>query len=262
MEGSMFTKGRVAALVAEFLGTAILTLSVLYVITSQIAIGYFVAIGAGLVFFMLALVFGGISKTVFNPAISLGLWTIRKLTTKQTLSYIAAQMLGALAAFTLYEFLREGDFAWGNQSGGFDPQVLVAEIAGTAVFAFGFAAAMYKKLTGVVRATVFGASLTAGILIASLASFGLLNPAIAFSAQTWELTTYVLGPVLGAILGLNIYNLLFQASVAPVGVSVPAPVVIKSSAKTTTTKTATKTKAKPATKPAAKTAKKKSATKK
>lgn len=236
MEGSMFTRGRVAVLVAEFLGTAVLALTILAVFSSQINIGYFVAIGAGLAFFVLTLAFGGISGAVLNPAISLGLWTVRRLSTLRTFGYIVAQMLGALAAFALYEYLREADGAWGNQTSGFDPQVLVAEIAGTTIFAFGVAAALYQKLTGIVKAAVVGVSLTVGIIVAGLASFGLLNPAVAFSAQTWELSTYVLGPVLGAIIGLNLYNLVFRAHNAPATVRTSGGAqTVKSSPKATVT---------------------------
>jgi glycerol uptake facilitator-like aquaporin len=53
---------------------------------------------------------------------------------------------------------------------------------------------------------VVGSSLLFGILIASLAgSFGILNPAVAFSlhAMNW---TYLLAPLVGSVLGFNLYK--------------------------------------------------------
>jgi glycerol uptake facilitator-like aquaporin len=69
----MFTKEKVAMLVAEFLGTAILTLTVLSISTSNIGIGYFVSFGAGLVLLLMVFAIGGVSGAVINPAIAIGL---------------------------------------------------------------------------------------------------------------------------------------------------------------------------------------------
>lgn len=216
MEGAMFTKQRVAVLVAEFLGTAVWALAVLAVATSQIGLGYFVSFTAGLVVLLLVVIFGGITGGYFNPAVTLGLWTIRKLTALRAVGLIAAQLLGGLAAFTLFQYLRGGDYSWGNNAGGYEGTVLVAEVIGTAIFAFGIAAAIYQPLTGGMKAAIVGVALTVGVMTASISSLGLLNPAVAFAAERWELSTYVLGPVLGAIIGLNLYNLVYSSATAPV----------------------------------------------
>jgi aquaporin Z len=208
----MLTKQRVASLVAEFFGTAILALAVLAVATSQIGLGYFVAFGAGLALVLLVLSIGSVSGAVVNPALTIGLWTIRQISTLRAAAYLVVQLLGGVAAFGLFGYLTGND-TWTNRSQGFDSQLLVAEVIGTAIFAFGVAAAYFQRLSGTNKALLIGGSFSLGIIVASIASAAFLNPAVALAGQTWEWGTYVLGPVLGAIIGINLYSLLFAASV-------------------------------------------------
>lgn len=232
----MFTKQKVATLVAEFLGTAILALTVLAVSTSNIGIGYFVSFGAGLAMLLMVFAIGNVSGAVINPAIALGLWTVRKLSTIQTVLYIAVQLLGGLAAYALFSYLT--DKSWAN-AGEYDTKILVAEVVGTAVFAFGIAAAIFQKLDDAAKALTIGGSLTLGIMMASVASSGFLNPAVALGAHSWVWGTYVLGPVLGAVIGFNLYNLLFASSNTP-------SVVAKAEKASIVAAPVAKTKAKPA----------------
>lgn len=246
----MFTKQKVAALVAEFVGTALLALTVLSISTSNIGIGYFVSFGAGLTLLLMVLAIGNISGAVLNPAISLGLWTVRKLSTFQTVVYIAVQLLGGVAAYVLYNYLT--DQTLGDGTGKFDAQILVAEVLGTAVFAFGIAAAIFQRLEGTAKAVTIGGSLTLGIIVASIASAGFLNPAVALSAQVWVWGTYVLGPVIGAVIGFNLYNLLFAATnrtAVVAKVERTTTVVAEPAAPTVKKKTTSKAKKTPAKKP-------------
>lgn len=207
----MITKQRVAALVAEFVGTAILVMTVLSISTSNIGIGYFVSFGAGLTLLLMVLAIGNISGAVLNPAIAIGLWTVRKLSTFQTVAYIAVQLLAGVATYSLYTYLTDKSLD-GSAAGDFDTRLLVAEVIGTAVFAFGIAAAIFQRLEGATKALTIGGSLTLGIMVASVASAAFLNPAVALGAHSWVWGTYVLGPILGAIIGFNLYNLLFASS--------------------------------------------------
>lgn len=207
----MITKQRVAALVAEFVGTAILVMTVLAISTSNIGIGYFVSFGAGLTLLLMVIAIGNISGAVLNPAIALGLWTVRKLSTLQTVAYIAVQLLAGVAAYGLFTYLTDKSLG-GSSAGDFDTRILVSEVIGTAVFAFGIAAALFQRLEGTTKALAIGGSLTLGIMVASAASAAFLNPAVALGAHSWVWGTYVLGPILGAIIGFNLYNLLFASS--------------------------------------------------
>lgn len=100
----MFRKNKLAMLVSEFLGTAVLALAVLALSHSQLSYPYFIASAAGLTLVLLVVALAGISGAVFNPALTIGLWTVRKLRTLQALSYIIAQFAGAAAAWYLFVY--------------------------------------------------------------------------------------------------------------------------------------------------------------
>ena len=203
----MFRKNKLAMLVSEFLGTAVLALAVLALSHSQLSYPYFIASAAGLTLVLLVVALAGISGAVFNPALTIGLWTVRKLRTLQALSYIIAQFAGAAAAWYLFVYFTKLDNAKNN--GTYDARLLVAEAAGTFVFSFAVASAIYQRLSLGLKAFMVGGGLTAGAIIASLGSAGVVNPAVAFSVHQFGWGTYVLGPVLGAVVGFNLYNLLF-----------------------------------------------------
>jgi aquaporin Z len=208
----MFGKKKIAMILAEFLGTGALTLVVLGVAKSTIGIPYFVAIAAGLLIAAMTVVFGRVSGAHFNPAITLGLWSARQIKTVVAVVYIAAQMLGGVAAYWLYTYFSGSH--WSNM-GHFSAKVMVAEAVGTFVFSLAWAAAVYQKLDNHRAAFAVGAGLTLGAIIASAASIGFLNPAVALGARQWGWGTYVLGPVLGSIVGFNLYALLF-AETSPI----------------------------------------------
>lgn len=203
----MFRKNKLAMLVSEFLGTAGLTMAVLAVTHSQLSLPYFVATTAGLMLVIMVVALSGISGAVFNPALTIGLWTVRKLKSVQALSYIIAQFAGAAAAWYLFVYFTKLEGVKNN--GTYDPRILVAEVTGTFIFAFALAAAVYQRLSLGLKAFMVGGGLFAGAMVASLGSAGILNPAVAMSLHQWGWGTYVLGPVLGAVVGFNLYNLLF-----------------------------------------------------
>lgn len=246
----MFSKQKIAMLVAEFFGTAFLALTVLAVSTSNIGIGYFVSFAAGLTLILMVLAIGGISGAHINPAVTIGLWTVRQIETSRAILYIAAQLLGGYAAYWLFGYMTGNYFE--SKTLEYDTKILVAEALGAAIFTFGIGAAVYQKLTGITKALVIGGSLTAGIIVASVASAAYLNPAIALAGMSWQWGTYVLGPVLGGIIGINVYNLLFAASLSDTKKTVATTAATPAKKPAAKTKKATARK-----KPAAKTSKKK-----
>jgi aquaporin Z len=203
----MFRKNKLAMLVGEFLGTAALTLAVLAVSHSQLSLNYFIASAAGLTVALMTLALAGISGAVFNPAMTIGLWTVRKLRTLQALSYLVVQLLGGAVAWELFIYLTK--LSGVHNTGTYSSRVLVAEVVGTFIFAFVWAAAIYQRFPLYAKAAAIGGALMSGSLIASLGSAGVLNPAVALGLHQWGWGTYVLGPVLGAVIGFNLYNLLF-----------------------------------------------------
>lgn len=215
----MFGRKQIAMIMAEFLGTGVLTLVVLGVSKSTIGIPYFVSIAAGLVLVAMTIALGAISGAQFNPAITIGLWTVRKIKSLPAIVYIAAQLLGGGAAYLLFRYFIGQ--SWQN-TGHFDSKVLVGEAVGAFIFSLAWAAAAYQRLETGKAATVVGLGLTLGIIVASSASGGLLNPAVALGVRSWVWGSYVLGPVLGAIIGFNLYGLLFAPYAGVEAAATPA----------------------------------------
>lgn len=203
----MTVRSRIAMLMAEFLGTAVLATVAINVSRSQIGIGYFVAIGLGLTLGLLVLALGPTSGGHFNPAVTIGLWTLRKIQTIQALAYLAVQMLGGVAAWQLANYF-VGSELQSIAGNAFDWKVLVAEAVGTFVFTFAIAAAVYSNYDAPTKAALIGGGLLMGVIAASLASNGVLNPAIALANQSWA-RAYIFGPIIGAVVAMNLYVLLF-----------------------------------------------------
>lgn len=202
----MFGRDKIAIIVAEFIGTFTLV-SVVLSMLGRTTFPFFAAVLAGSTVGLMTLVIGNASGAHLNPAISIGMWVQRKLDTARTIIYVASQMLGALIAWVLTEWLTKSTIE--NIAGAkFSEQVLVAEIIGTFIFAFGFSAAITNGYNGLRKAFTIGASLTIGIIVASLASNGIINPAVALGVQSWNIS-YALGPIVGALLGMSVYMALF-----------------------------------------------------
>jgi glycerol uptake facilitator-like aquaporin len=205
----MFGKRKIAAIVAEFLGTGILTLLVLSVQRSTIGVAFFVAIAAGLTLAVLMFAIGSVSGAHVNPAITIAMWTARKVSTITAIVYVAVQLLGAWAAYYLYTYFVNNKLQ--PVGGHFSGRILVAEAVGTGIFALGWASTVYQGYSKATSAAIAGTAYIVGLIGASAASIGLINPALALGVRAWVWGTYILGPVLGAIIGMNLYGLLFAS---------------------------------------------------
>lgn len=147
------------ALVAEFLGSMLLVSAIIITSGNQFYIG--------ISLFVLAAVFAGISGVNFNPAVSFGLWAMRKMSAMRMFAYWVAQLLGALAATLALHLFSGEKFGLSLSSFfNFDAQIFSLEAAGMAVFMFGFAAAIARRdVLG--RAATMGLALFLGLVVAS-----------------------------------------------------------------------------------------------
>jgi glycerol uptake facilitator-like aquaporin len=183
--------------IAEFLGTFTLALVVGFSLSYG---GFAVAtpILAALVLGTFVYTIGHISGTNINPGVSAGIFSIGKLKTNDLVGYVAAQLIAGVLVGVLTGKLAAMTF-------GFDMNILFTEMAGMILFTFGIASAVYgrvKDFAGV----VVGVSLLLGIALAvSMGGSGVLNPAVAISLGMLDLG-YILGPILGAIVGFNLYK--------------------------------------------------------
>lgn len=205
----MFGRNKVAMVVAEYLGAGVLTLVLLAVQRSTIGVPYFVALAAGLAVAALSMVFANYSGAHFNPAVTIGAWTTRRVRTLPAIAYIVAQLLGGWTAYGVYTYFVNNSLQ--TIGGKFSTHTLIAEAVGAFIFCFVWAAVAAQRIA----AAWLGAAFTLGIIVASAASIGLINPAVALGARAWNIWgsmgwgTYLLGPVIGGIVGFNLYQLLF-----------------------------------------------------
>lgn len=190
----------VAAFVAEAIGTFVLVAVVLNV--TRYGLPFFTAMAAGLTIAAFTSVVGKVSGGHFNPAITLGFLSMRKVSFARAVSYIVAQVLAAAAAWQLYEYLTERTLK--NTSTPFDWRIFTAEVIGAVIFGFAFAAVVKQKVEGWQAAATLGTALFLGITVAGLGSAGIINPAVAVGVRSFDMN-YFLGPVVGAIVGMYVY---------------------------------------------------------
>lgn len=202
----MLDKNKLAALVAEFLGTAILVVA-LYSIITRTSFPLFSGLAVGGVIAVMTLAVGRVSGAHLNPAVTLGLWSARKIETTKAIAYIAAQFLGAVAAWSLLQyFVGRGLTSIANID--FDWKVFIAEGIGAAVFTFGVAAVVLNKFEEAKAAGALLIAFTVGVLVAAMGSNAILNPAAALGVQSWS-WAYAVAPLVGGLVGVNVYALLF-----------------------------------------------------
>ena len=206
----MFNRVGLAPLVAEFLGTAMWAVVAL-VMSETTAVAYFIATSVAVALALSYMFFSTVSGAHFNPAVTFGMWTARRVTSIRAVTYIVAQLLGGFAALYLYQYFVGHHIP--TKTVHFTGTVLLAEAVGAMVLAMGFSAAIYKTFTALEAALTVGGALFVGILLAATASTGILNPAVALSLKSFS-WAYILGPLVGGLVGVNLYNWLF----------VPAPV--------------------------------------
>lgn len=204
------TKTPLSMLVAELVGTFVLAIVVLSI--NRYGLPIFTALSGGVVYATLAMAIGPVSGGHFNPATTIGWFSMKKMSLVKTISYVAAQAVGAILAWKLYEWFADKDIKLGATE--FDWKVFVAELLGMMIFAFAITAAIKRKMDAYPAAVVIGSGFFLGASLASLvASAGSINPAVAvslgFRPENSSYYAYLFGPILGAVLGMHFYRLAF-----------------------------------------------------
>ena len=201
----MFSRPQIATVVAEFLGTATLVMVAL-ILSQTTAVSYFIGTSLAVTLAAIVVLFGGISGAHVNPALTFGMWTARKIGSLRAVLYIGAQLLGGLVALELFQYLTNRELA--PKSLEFSTPVFLAEAVGTAIWAIALAAVVSRKLDALTSALAMGTAVFTGVIIAATASAGFINPAIALGERSWN-SVYVLGPLVGGLIGVNLYMMLF-----------------------------------------------------
>ena len=217
---------------AEFLGTFWLVLggcgsAVLAAAFPEVGIGlHGVSLAFGLTVLTMAFAIGHISGCHLNPAVSIGLWAGGRFPANQLLPYIAAQVLGAVAAGGVLYLIASGtagfDVSKGFASNGFGAHspgaysmvaALLCEVVMTMFFLIVIMGATDKRAPAGFAPIAIGLALTLIHLISIPVTNTSVNPArstgVAVFVGDWavsQLWLFWLAPIVGAMLGAVVYR--------------------------------------------------------
>lgn len=188
--------------IAEAIGTFALTLAVGLSLASDFPVSTPILAAVTLGLFVYSV--GHLSGTHLNPAVTIGAWSIKKISNEDAIAYLIAQFFGAAAALTLISTMATPVVLTAST----DVMIGVAEAIGAMFFAFGIASVVYGKTPNQLSGIVIGGSLLLGIAFATLlGSNGLINPAVAMGVKSFNLM-YILGPIIGSVVGMQAYKYL------------------------------------------------------
>ncbi|HMH81128.1 MAG TPA: MIP/aquaporin family protein [Candidatus Acidoferrum sp.] len=217
-------------LVAEFLGTfALVFFGAGAICTERFLQGaggglLATALASGLAIAVMSIAFSHVSGAHFNPAVTIGFWITKRMSTMEVLGYWIAQMLGGIvAAFCLKAILPRED-AWQPVLGGTPDLVRdftrLPAMGLEALITF-FLVLIYfattsednidsRSLSGLAVGLVY----TIGILVAAPFTGAALNPARAFgpalASTHWSNQgVYWVGPIAGGCVAGLIYDALY-----------------------------------------------------
>lgn len=182
-------------LASEFLSTLTLTLAVSC--SLQVDLPLSTPLIAALTVAMFVYTVGPVSGAHINPAVTIALWSVRLVDWRNAIAYIVAQLLGASVGMVVAYAL-----VGGMPYPPVEDTALVAlcEFIGASILVFGISSVAHKQTPYEASGLVIGGSLLLGILIASIGSNGVLNPAVAFGINSLSIV-YVAAPILGGIAG-------------------------------------------------------------
>jgi aquaporin Z len=221
---------RLRIFAAEFIGTAVLVMggvgSAVLATTDPLSIGTLgVSLAFGLSLLIMVYAIGNVSGCHVNPAVTAGLWALRRVRGAHVPLYWIAQFAGAAVGGLLIFAIASGvdgfdatnNFAqngWGEHSpGGYDlAAAVVVEIAFTALLVFVVASTSHSKFPAAGSGIAIG--LTLGLI--HLATIPVdntsVNPARSFAsalfagADAWEqLWAFIVFPLVGGVIGAGLW---------------------------------------------------------
>jgi aquaporin Z len=231
MEGlmnSMTKKG-----VAEFLGTFWLVLggcgsAVLSAAFPDVGIGLLgVALAFGLTVMTMAYAIGHISGCHLNPAVTVGLWAGGRFDAREIPLYIAAQVLGAIAAAYLLYIIASGQPGFvldpnglavngveAHSPGGYSMQAgVVTEVVMTAFFLLIIMGSTHSRAPAGFAPLAIGLGLTLIHLISIPVTNTSVNPArstgpalIVGGLALQQLWIFWVAPIVGGVIGGGLYR--------------------------------------------------------
>jgi glycerol uptake facilitator protein len=241
------------AYLAELIGTLFLVFFITSVVTLYVSTGAqaqfgtdFAVVGLtqGLALFGMIAIFGTVSGGHFNPAVTLAVAAIRRISPLDAVIYILAQLSGAVLGALLTKSLLEDEGRATNYGAGHITGLLSGNTAGAVVEGLGV-----LVLVMVILATVFskkslkdwaplaiGTTFVFMVMVGGPLTGACFNPARWFGAAlvsnewggTWP---FIVGPLVGAIVAVGVWLFVIEKGGAPAPTEPPqrtkAPASVK-----------------------------------
>lgn len=239
------------ALIAEFVGTLVLVFAIvaavaMYALQPDAPRGLaypFIALAHGLALFIMIQTLGAISGAHFNPAVTLGLLSVRRVAPATAGAYIVMQFLGSLAAAGLTALIINAQ----AKAVSFAAPAIDDSISlGSGMVLEGLAAFFLVWVVVGVAVSEHGSkdwapfaiagALTLGVLLIAPLTGGSINPARAFgpalvdslSGGDWTdigkwVLAYFVAPVAGGVLAATLYTGLYMRPAIAAAAPEPPP---------------------------------------
>ncbi|HXQ25427.1 MAG TPA: MIP/aquaporin family protein [Candidatus Acidoferrales bacterium] len=215
-----------------FIGAGSICADQYLVATGQSGVGLLgIAAAHGLAIGVMFAAMGHISGGHFNPAVTIGLWVTKRLSTLHGLSYWAAQLLGGTAAAYLITAILP-DATWRSKAlGSITPDLagdftrthamaLEAVLTFFLVFVYFGTAVDAKSAFSKIAGLAIGLTITMDILFGGPFTGAAMNPARAFgpalaTAHWSNHGVYWVGPLFGGVIAGFLYDRLFLRDQPP-----------------------------------------------
>lgn len=208
--------------IAEFIGTAVLVLfgTGIAVVSGGDLVATALAFGLSIV--AMAYVIGNISGCHVNPAVSLAVLLSKKMTVKDFIGYVVAQILGGLfGSLILYAILRSAGVttltAFGTNGFGVLNVwgALLVEVVLTFVFVYTILGVTSDEKKGAVAGIVIGLTLAFVHLLGINLTGTSVNPARSLAPALFvggealkQVWVFIVAPLVGAALAALVYKVL------------------------------------------------------
>ena len=191
-----------------------------------------VALAFGLALLCAAYAIGSISGCHINPAVTIGLWAIKKTETKDIPYYLGGQivggLLGALVIFVVADSIsgfsaKASGFAangYGKHSpGGFGMgAAIIVEVVFTALFIFVIASTSRRSMPAGFTGITVGLMLTLILLVTIPVDNTSVNPARSIATAVFQggwaleqLWLFIVFPIIGGVIGAMVWRALVPA---------------------------------------------------
>jgi aquaporin Z len=191
-----------------------------------------VAIAFGLALLCAAYAIGSISGCHINPAVTIGLWAIKKTETKDVPFYLGGQIVGGLVGALVIYIIANGVDGFSAKSSGFASNgygahspggfpigsAILVEIVFTALFIFVIASTSRRSMPAGFTGITVGLMLTLIHLITIPVDNTSVNPARSIATAVFQggwalrqLWVFIVFPIVGGVLGAVIWRALVPA---------------------------------------------------